>query len=149
MSYVRRAALDTTFCITDARLLARLSVSQCLELCDVSERTWRRWMHVGAPVWAVRLVLSQRATLDRFGWKAWEIRGGCLYNNQLSHRYYWTPAKLLLPLYGITDHDIPWSGLAANLSSLDCARRQREEATAQPSRGLASDMVPSKTAHNV
>lgn len=149
MSYVRRAALDTTGCITDARILARLSVPECLELCDVSERTWRRWMRIGAPAWAVRLVLSQQATLDRFGWKNWEIRDGCLYNSQLHHRYYWTPAKLLLPLYGITDDDMPWSGLAANLSSLDRARRQREEAEAQQSRGLPPDLAPSKTAHNV
>jgi hypothetical protein len=42
--------------------------------------------------------MSQSPTLDRFGWKDWEIRKGILHYKQLSYRYQWTPAKLIVPL---------------------------------------------------
>jgi hypothetical protein len=69
--------------------------------------------------------MSQQATLDRFGWKDWEIRNGVLYNNQLSYRYHWTPANLITPLFNVTASDIPWRGTTDNLSSIEEARRKR------------------------
>ena len=63
-------------------------------------------------------MLSQRGTLDRFGWKNWEIRRGALFCNDLHHRYYWEPVHLLLPLYGVTDPALPHTGRADNVSSL-------------------------------
>ncbi len=81
---------------------------------------------VGVPKWAIRLVMSQRPTLDRFGWKDWEIRKGLLHYKQLSYRYYWTPVKLVLPLYNIRESDIPWQGQADNLSALEQARKARK-----------------------
>ncbi|MCP5164722.1 MAG: hypothetical protein H6988_00370 [Pseudomonadales bacterium] len=94
---------------------------------DISERTWYRWVQVGAPRWAIRLVASQIATLDRFDWPDWEIRNGCLYWNQLDHRYFWTPTRLVLPLYNVDSSDTPWQTWADNLSSLEAARRARTE----------------------
>tara|TARA_R110002073_G_C8994124_1_gene538288 strand:+ start:16 stop:468 length:453 start_codon:yes stop_codon:yes gene_type:complete len=125
-SYVRKAGLDQTDCVIEARLIARLSVQECIELCDISERTWYRWLKNGAPTWALRLILSQEPSLDRFGWKDWEISGGCLYFKQLSYRYYWTPAKLILPLWGITDSSAPWSETTDNLSAIEPARKARQ-----------------------
>ena len=124
-SYVAAAGLDLVDTITEAQVEARLTVSQCIELCDISERTWYRWLKDGAPTWAIRLVMSQAPNLDRFGWKDWEITGGCLYFKQLSYRYYWTPTKLILPLWGITSASAPWESDADNLSSLDTARKAR------------------------
>jgi hypothetical protein len=80
-----------------------------------------------APTWAIRLIESQVGTLDRFGWKHWEIRDGALYCNQLNHRYHWTPAQLLLPLYSTsTDSHIAWQQSADNLSSLETARKAKK-----------------------
>jgi hypothetical protein len=107
-------------------LIAGLRVSDCIELCDISQRTWYRWMAHGAPRWAIRLILSQCGTLDRFGWKHWEIRRGALYCNELHHRYYWEPVRLLLPLYGVTDPALPHSGPADNVSSLVAQSKRRE-----------------------
>lgn len=101
LSYVNQAGLNHTNDIVEARRLARLSVADCLDLCDISKRTWYRWLSESPPKWAVRLILSQVATLDRFGWRGWEIRGGKLYFNQLSYQYFWEPCHLVLPLYGI------------------------------------------------
>lgn len=126
MSYSKKAGLDNVSDITGAMIEARLTADQCIELCDISERTWYRWKNEGAPQWAIRLVMSQRPALDRFGWKDWEISGGCLYFKQLSYRYYWTPAKLILPLWGITDASAPWQSQADNLSVLEPARKARK-----------------------
>jgi hypothetical protein len=125
-SYVNGAGLDLVDTITEARIEAWLSVDQCIELCDISERTWYRWIRDGAPRWAIRLVMSQRPALDYLGWKDWEIRGGCLYNKQLSYRYHWTPAALMIPLYNIPESDIPWAAAADNLSSIEKARKARK-----------------------
>ena len=124
-SYIDRAGLDLADTITEARIEAWLTVAQSIELCDISERTWYRWMRNGAPRWAIRLVMSQGPALDRLGWKDWEIRKGILYYKQLSYRYYWTPVKLVLPLYGIRESHLPWTGTADNLSSLEQARDTR------------------------
>lgn len=125
-SYVMAAGLDLYDDITEARLVARLTVAQCIDLCDCTERTWYRWMQDGAPRWAIRLVMSQRGTLDHLGWKDWEIDGGCLYHRQLSYRYYWTPTRLLLPLYNVTASDIAYRAHADNLSSIETARDARK-----------------------
>ena len=130
VSFVRRASLDVTNCITEARLIAGLTVPECIELCDVSQRTWYRWLQHGAPRWAVRLVLSQQGTLDRFGWPHWEIRRGVLYCNELHHRYYWEPVHLLLPLYGITDRTVLHGGDTDNVSSLGVKKNRGEVAKA-------------------
>ena len=86
MTFVRRAGLDVADTITDARLIAGLSIVDCIELCDISPRTWYRWLQHGAPRWAIRLILSQQGTLDRFGWKHWEIRRGALSQRTASRR---------------------------------------------------------------
>jgi hypothetical protein len=125
LSLLRRASLDATDCIIEARLITGISVSECIELCDITERTWYRWIANGAPRWAIRLVLSQLGTLDRFGWKDWEIRSGVLYCNQLHHRYHWEPVNLLLPLYGIRDSALGYAHHADNLSSIEAARKKR------------------------
>lgn len=127
-SYVAAAGLDLVDTIIEAKLEARLTVAQCIELCDINERTWYRWLRHGAPRWAIRLVMSQCPTLDRFGWKDWEINGGNLHYKQLSYRYHWTPLKLILPLYNVRDSDLPWSGVTDNLSALEPARKARQEA---------------------
>lgn len=124
-SYLKQAGLDNVYDITEARLRAGLTVRQCIELCDISERTWYRWLRYRAPTWAIRLVMSQQATLDRFGWKDWEISGGCLYFKQLSYRYYWTPVKLILPLYNLRESDLAWQSQADNLSAIEPARKAR------------------------
>jgi hypothetical protein len=124
-SYVDQAGLDQADTITEARIEARLSVAQCIELCDISQRTWYRWLSNGAPRWAIRLVTSQSPTLDRFGWKDWEIRKGILHYKQLSYRYYWTPARLILPLYNARESHIAWQGTTDNLSSLEEARKAK------------------------
>ena len=124
-SYVDQAGIDLADTITEARIEAWLTVAQCMELCDISERTWYRWLNKGAPRWAIRLVMSQRPTLDRFGWQDWEIRKGLLHYKQLSYRYYWTPASLILPLYNVRESDIAWQGTADNLSSLEQARKAK------------------------
>jgi hypothetical protein len=126
LSFVRRASLDTTESVIEARLITGLSVPDCIELCDVTQRTWYRWLKTGAPTWAIRLILSQQGTLDRFGWKRWEIRKGVLYCNDLHHRYSWEPINLLLPLYGINNAALPHSGIADNVSSLEEKRKRRE-----------------------
>lgn len=149
MSYVAKAGLNTTDSITEARLVARLTVEDCIELCDISERTWYRWLKLGAPQWAVRLVLSQQATLDRFGWKDWEIRDGALYWNQLHYRYFWTPERLVLPLYNVRDSDIPWQSYADNLSAIEVARRARSAAQVTDSPADAHPTPPSRYAHNI
>jgi len=104
-SYVNKAKLNHTDDILEARIYAGLSVDDCIELCDVSRRTWYRWRSESAPKWAVRLILSQAGTLDHLGWTDWQIRGGRLYCNQLSYRYWWEPQHLVMPLYGVTDPD--------------------------------------------
>lgn len=126
MSYVRKAGFDRYDDINLARHEARLTVDQCIDLCDITERTWYRWLRDGAPRWAIRLVESQIATLDRFGWQNWEIRAGNLYFNELDHRYFWNPVKLVLPLYNVTDPAVPFDQWADNLSSLQRARDARD-----------------------
>ena len=106
MSYVKRAKLNHTEDLNEARIHAGLSVDDCIELCDISRRTWYRWRSESAPKWAVRLILSQAGTLDRFGWTDWEIRGTRLYLNQFSYRYWWEPQHLVMPLYGVKDPEI-------------------------------------------
>ena len=149
MSYVLKARLDTEDCIVQARIVAGLTVAQCIELCDITERTWYRWLRLGAPRWAIRLVLSQQGTLDRYGWKDWEIRGGCLYFNQLHHRYFWTPARLVLPLYNVATVHMPWQEWADNLASLDEARRARDRVQRPDS--VDSQPIPKEStyAHNI
>lgn len=95
--------LDQTNDIDEARRLVFLSVADVQELCDISRGTWFRWKRDGAPKWAIRLVLSQSGRLDHLGWKNWEIRQGCLYFNELHHRYHWEPQHLVLPLFGVRD----------------------------------------------
>tara|TARA_R110002072_G_scaffold252653_1_gene411476 strand:+ start:835 stop:1197 length:363 start_codon:yes stop_codon:yes gene_type:complete len=119
-----------------------------MELCDVSQRTWYRWMARGAPRWAIRLILSQHGSLDRFGWKHWEMRDGCLYNSQLSHRYHWTPVKLLMPLYGFTDSGAGWSHLADNVSSIEAASRARNQPRSLQNTANPLSAKESTTAHN-
>ena len=126
VSFIRRASLDVTSCITQARLIAGLTVSDCIQLCDVSQRTWYRWLANGAPRWALRLILSQQGSLDRFGWKHWEIRRGILYCNELHHRYHWEPAHLLLPLYGITDRVVLHGGHTDRVTPLVDGKNRRE-----------------------
>ncbi len=72
------------------------------------------------------LVMSKRGTLDHLGWKDWEVRKGLLHYKQLSYRYYWTPVKLVLPLYNIRESDIPWQGQTDNLSAIETARNARK-----------------------
>jgi hypothetical protein len=127
-SYVDQAGLDLIDTITEARIEAWLTVAQCIELCDISERTWYRWMRNGAPRWAIRLVMSQGPALDRFGWKDWEIRKGLLHYKQLSYRYHWTPAQLILPLYNARESHLAWSGTTDNLSAIETARETRKTA---------------------
>lgn len=100
-SYVRRARLNLTDDIEEARLMVGLSLDDAVELCAVSFRTWYRWKSEKAPKWAVRLVLSQTGKLDHLGWKNWEIRKGRLYCNDFNYRYYWEPQHLVLPMYGV------------------------------------------------
>jgi len=149
VSYVTHAGLDATSCLTEARLTAWLTVEQCMELCDVSQRTWYRWMARGAPRWAIRLILSQQGSLDRFGWKHWEIRRGCLYNLQLSHRYHWTPVNLLMPLYGFTDSGAGWSHLADNVSSIEAASRARNQPQSLQNTANPLSAKESTTAYNI
>lgn len=126
MAYARKAALDTTDSLDDARVAAGLTVADCIDLCDISARTWYRWQRDGSPKWAIRLIMSQCGTLDRFGWKHWEIRNGVLYCNDLHHRYYGEPVNLLLPLYGVKDSALAFAGRTDNLSSIEVARKRRE-----------------------
>lgn len=121
------AEYDQVDDITEARIEAWLSIDQVIELCDIDKRTWYRWLQRGAPRWAIRLVMSQRATLDRFGWKDWEIRDGVLYCKQLAYRYHWTPAHLILPLFNARDSTGLYSSQAGNVASLDGARQSRSE----------------------
>ena len=89
--------------------------------------------------------MSQQATLDRFGWKHWEIHKGVLYNNQLSYRYHWTPANLLTPLFNAAASDTPWSNTADNLSSIEDARKTKQQLKVDSSRAesaLESDLTP-------
>jgi hypothetical protein len=109
MSYVDKAGLDEAETITEARIEAWLTVNQCIELCDISERTWYRWLQEGAPRWAIRLVMSQRGCLDYLGWQDWEIRKGILYYKQLNYRYHWEPVNLVLPLFNVRDSDVAWA----------------------------------------
>lgn len=102
--------------ITHARVLAGLTVDQSITLCGVSRRTWYRWTSSQAPTWALRVLLSYRGTLDRLGWKDWEIRGGRLYCNQLAHCYWWEPFHLILPLYGVNPYPDLDSQLTDRLS---------------------------------
>lgn len=125
VSYPKQAGLDNVYDITEARLRAGLTVCQCIDLCNISERTWYRWLRDRAPIWAIRLVMSQQATLDRFGWKDWEIRNGLLHCNQLHYRYHWTQATLILPLFNARQSDLPWQGTTDNLSSLEDARKAK------------------------
>jgi hypothetical protein len=126
VSFVRKHGLDTTSDLTEARHIAGLSVADCIELCDVSKRTWYRWSKEGAPTWAVRLILSCHGTLDRFGWPDWEMRGGRLYYNQLSHRYFWDPMRLVMPLYGVHDPAILWQHYHDNVAGIDRARELKQ-----------------------
>ena len=75
--------------------------------------------------WAVRLVESQIATLDRFDWKDWEIRGGNLYNNELHYRYCWAPARGALPAHNVLDSYIPWHSSTDNLALIEVLKRPR------------------------
>ena len=102
-SYVNKTNLDHIDDLNDARVYAGLSVPDCIDLCDISERTWYRWRAEGNPKWAIRLILSQAGNLDHLGWKDWQIRDGRLYFNQLSYRYWWEPNHLVMPLYGVRD----------------------------------------------
>jgi len=149
LSYISTADLNVTSCVTEARFIARMSITECIELCGISARTWYRWRQSGAPIWAVRLMLSQQATLDRFGWKHWEIRNGALHWNQLHHRYFWTPERLVLPLYNVQSSAAPWHSYTDNLSSLEAAR----EAQKGPKTLQAKDIEPipnlPTTAHNI
>jgi len=117
--------LDRHSDICEARLEAGLTVNQCLNLCAVSQRTWYRWIAHGAPRWAIRLISSQLGTLDRFGWKDWEIRSGLLYCNALHHRYHWEPVNLLLPLYGVRDTTAPLTSHTDNVTSIASAKLRR------------------------
>ncbi|PLW80969.1 hypothetical protein CWI75_17890, partial [Kineobactrum sediminis] len=92
---------------------------------------------------------SQQGSLERFGWKHWEIRRGCLYNRQLSHRYYWTPVKLRMPLYGFTDSDAGWSHLADNLSSLEAGRKARNQDQSLQNTANPTSTKESTYAHNI
>lgn len=125
VSYVYDAGLDQTDSITEARIEALLTVDQCIELCDITKRTWYRWLQEGAPRWAIRLVMSQRGTLDHLGWQDWEIRNGTLNYKQLSYRYYWEPVNLLLPLYNVRESGAPWVSMSDKLSSIERAREAR------------------------
>ena len=92
MSYVRKAMFDSYDHIQLVE--ARMTTADAIMLCDIAERTGHRWLSDGAPRWAIRLVQSQIATLDRFDWKHWKIHGGNLYNNELhtgitGHRHVW------------------------------------------------------------
>jgi hypothetical protein len=142
-SYVTIAGLDDVDTIFEAMVRAHLTRVQCIELCDINERTWRRWIKHGAPRWAIRLVMSQRGSLDHLGWKDWEIDNGCLFFNQLSHRYHWTPARLILPLYSLTASHLPWTATADNLSSLEAARKTKED-TKKP-----TESVPNPDIHKL
>ncbi len=122
MFYAHNHDLDQTSDLDEARALAGLSIAACIDLCDISSRTWYRWCHDGAPRWATRLILSTRGTLDRFGWKDWEIRHGRLYYNQLSYRYYWDPVRLVVPLYGVKDPGIIFQDLSDKVSGIEEAR---------------------------
>jgi hypothetical protein len=123
---VNLAELDRHSDINEARIDVGLTVPQCLELCAVSQRTWYRWRSGRAPIWAIRLILSQHGSLDRFGWPHWEIRRGVLYCNELHHRYNWEPVHLLLPLYGITDRAVLHGGDTDNVSPLVRRKNRRE-----------------------
>lgn len=46
MSYVKRAKLNHTDDLHEALIHAGLSVDDCIELCDISRRTWYRWRQV-------------------------------------------------------------------------------------------------------
>lgn len=109
--------VNTLGSITEARIEALLTVDQCIELCDITKRTWYRWLQEGAPRWAIRLVMSQRGNLDYLGWQDWEIRNGALQYKQLSYRYYWEPVNLLLPLYNVRESGAPWVSVTDKLPS--------------------------------
>ena len=149
MSYIAKARLNVTSCVTEARLIARLTITECIELCNISERTWYRWRQSGAPTWAVRLILSQHASLDRFGWHDWEIRNGALHWNQLHHRYFWTPERLVLPLYNIQNSAAPWHAYADNLSSLEAAREAQKRAKTLQTKDIEPIPNLPTYAHNI
>lgn len=137
MSYAHNRDLDQTSDLTEARVLAGLSTAACIDLCDITPRTWQRWCNNGAPKWATRLILATRGTLDRYGWKDWEIRGGLLYFNQLAYRYWWDPVRLVLPCYGITDPEILYRNIADNVSGLEKARELKLVNSASESQPFA------------
>lgn len=114
--------------LEEARRTAGLSLARTLEELDISERTWHRWMRKGeAPVWAFRLIHFLSGDLTRLGWKNWQIRGGVLYYNELHYRYHWTPTRLVLPLYNVTESDAAWQQTADNLTSIETLRAARDE----------------------
>lgn len=147
--YSIRVGYDEFDDIGIARLYARMTIEDCIELCDISLRTWYRWRKIGAPRWAIRLIESQIGRLDPFGWKDWEIRGGCLYYNKLDYRYFWTPNRLVLPLYNVKDPSTAFRELADNLTSF-VAYKEAQQDTDEPDSvvELATSVI-SPTAHNI
>ena len=71
--------------------------------------------------------MSQRGSLDYLGWQDWEIRKGILYYKQLNYRYHWKPINLVLPLFNVRDSGVPWNEATDKLSSIEGARKARND----------------------
>jgi hypothetical protein len=69
--------------------------------------------------------MSQQGNLDYLGGKDREIREGILYYKQLNYRYHWEPINLVLPLFNVRDSDVPWGASTDKLSSIERARKAR------------------------
>lgn len=82
-------------CINEARLNAGFFVGECLELFQITERTWYRWIKSGAPNWAHELLELKSGKLDAFGWKNWQIRNGILFCDQFRKPMSWDKQELL------------------------------------------------------
>jgi hypothetical protein len=71
--------------------------------------------------------MSQRGNPDYLGLQDCGIRNQALYYKQLSSRYYWEPVNLLLPLYNVRESDVPWGASTDKLSSIERARKARND----------------------